>query len=129
MNVDDEGDRPAPVVLAVVVFAGQSLLWLISIFEMQHLETPGRLGLLAMSLIGFYSVLRLWLGGRWGRITLTVLAVPALVFGYGAVDGLADGFTLSPGGVGAIAQAVLAIAGLVLAYLPASNAYLRSRSS
>ncbi|WIX79040.1 hypothetical protein QRX50_48265 [Amycolatopsis carbonis] len=94
-------------------------------------SASGGIGLLAVPwcLALAYSVVRLWLGGRWGRITLTVLTIPSLLPGYTAVSALVDGHALPSIGVLDLMVGVLPLIGVVLAYLPASNTYIRLRSS
>ncbi|MEV8613653.1 hypothetical protein AB0383_38070 [Amycolatopsis sp. NPDC051373] len=128
MNVSEEPDRPVSVVLAAAFFIGQTAVLL----AMGALSpASGGIGLLAVPwcLVLVYSVVRLWLGGRWGRITLTVLTVVTLVPGYAAVSALVDGHALPTIGVLDLMVSVLSLVGLVLAYLPASNTYIHLRSS
>ncbi|MEV6902898.1 hypothetical protein [Amycolatopsis sp. NPDC051372] len=123
MNVSDEPDRPVSVVLAAAFFIGQT-----AVLPAMGALSPASGGIGLLAVLGAWCWCIRWCGSGWagaGAGSRVVTLVP----GYAAVSALVDGHALPTIGVLDVMLSVLSLIGLVLAYLPASNTYIRLRSS
>lgn len=112
------------VALVVVVLA-RPLIGLLALAVMDGIPLPGALGVVTLiavipgALVAVQSIVLVFAakGRNWARILLGVLAVLAAI---GAVSSVTADLPLNPG-------SVLSIIGVLLLFLPAANAWYRSR--
>ncbi|WP_343918985.1 hypothetical protein [Agrococcus citreus] len=112
------------IALAVVALA-IPLIRLLALAVMDGIPLPGALGVVTLiavlpgALVAVQSIVLVFAakGRNWARILLGVLAVLAAI---GAVSSVTADLPLHPG-------SVLSIIGVVLLFLPAANAWYRSR--